>query len=211
MKSFDTYPSMFGQLSAMADMAAREASYALKTLQRAQKSAAPMERLQAVMENFDVMANTGCLGGEDNTRELQLLELLANKDRYRYEKRELYAQIADTLGAVEDAEWESEKEETESALESAGFARVERDDFEGWERGKEHVTIEMTHARKYSPRNSNPQFTGYEFRYTRDRLDVLFGVSGEFSKLVDVVELSHAEPAEAPAVPETTQGSGEVS
>ena len=173
----DGYPSMFGALTAHADHAARTARYALATLSRLQRLVGPMERLQTVMENMDIMAN------DENDRELRLLEKLDSTENY--DKRELRKAIHAALNEVEEADWEEERDTATIALEAAGFVSVERDDFEGYERGDEQITFEMEYDRK-NPRT--PQWIGYTMKYSRPDGTEWESHSGSFAEQLATIE-----------------------
>ena len=135
------------------------------------RSVALLERLAEVMHNeFDVSAY-------EDSKELRLLELLATDD-YKSERRELQSALNRILGEVAEKQREIEYDGAVESLRAAGFVDVENDDFDGWQRGTEQVSTEIT-------RNGG-EF-GYKFRYERDGREVLEGVSGEFGKLLEAV------------------------
>lgn len=174
------YPGISGQLSAVAESSAQDAAFAIATIDRAIKAVALLDRLAAVMHNeFDVSAYEPMLGESrgDWERELRLLELLA-EPRYEYERDHLRRAISGTLGDVEQQERENEFEGALDALRGAGFLEVERDDFEGLERGNERVSTAIC-----KPGGS----FGYSFCYEVDGRTVAEGESGEFNKLLDAV------------------------
>src|SRR5271166_3964069 len=177
--SGDEHPGMCGQLGALVGTAVREASYALATVARAQATVAPWEQLPILLYNsWDI-----------DTREIRLFEILTTDERYRSENRELRETVLKALREVEESEWEAETQEAEEKLIAAGFLRVERDDFEGYERGTEHITIEMNY------RHGTPkiEWVGYKFSFERGNVEVLAGVSGEFGKLLEAVRTKPEE------------------
>ena len=83
------------------------------------------------------------LGIDDDN--IAMLEMLCKRNCYLTEHRHLTQSILSAAGEVQDSERELEQDQTVEALEKAGFLAVELDDFEGWERGNQRVTIESKH------------------------------------------------------------------
>lgn len=177
------YPVLFGRLH----MEVTRMSYRAENLTEVIRDLELMERLLAVMERFEVYANIG-FRGEDNTRELRLLEILAENDEYDYERRQLESAIAKALNGVEESEWEKEYEGAIETMEAAGFERVEDDILDGWRRTVdgvvEEVVIEIV--------RKNRDF-GYKFEYEKKLPSgavLLNGKSGEFKKLLEVAGIA---------------------
>jgi hypothetical protein len=192
------YPKTFGGLRALADIAARDARFALAALERARTDIAPWEKLATLLYNsWDI-----------DTREIKLLELLTTNERYSLDSKELREMLLKTLREVEEMEWELEADESIRALKTAGFMEVERDDFEGYEHEirNERVSIEMDY------RHGHPkiEWVGYKFSFERDNTEILSGVSGEFGKLLEAVTAKQGE-ASTPCVggsPTSSSGEG---
>jgi len=171
------YPSMFGELSAHASAAASTAKYALEVVESMRPQFDLLERLQAVLENFDVMANPEC------SRELRLLEILCEKDDYKYERRKFSKAFTDTLNSVECQEWEAERDDAIDALMQIGFQESESDEYEGlirWvgEDGSKALERVIINYKKDGR---------FEFSFGINDETVVTGTSGEFSKLLEAV------------------------
>lgn len=178
----------------------RSATFAVRHVSEILEDVALLDRLQTVMESLEVYANIdrgyGSRPSQDNTRELRLLELLFKDDKYEYEARKLREAIAKTLNEVEEQEWETEQENAISALETAGFVRVEDDFLDGWRRmpdGQvvEEVVIEINTSRRHGIKEF-----GYKFSYERKDgttvMALVDGKSGEFGKLLEAIAVPTA-------------------
>jgi hypothetical protein len=179
--------------------AATEARSALTTVvERAIAFVAPMEQLSTLLYNaWDI-----------DEREIKLLEILTTNECYSHENGKLRTAVRQALREVEESEWENEVDGARQSLEAAGFRLVERDDFEGWERGDERVSIDMA----YQDGSTRPRrilWTGYRFSCERNNLEVCAGVSGEFGKLMEAIKARQAEPSTPCAESSAASSSGE--
>lgn len=194
----DPYPALTGMFSATVDTAAIEAQSGLTAVERAIASVAPMEQLSTLLYNaWDI-----------DREEINLLEILTTKECYSYENGKLRTAVWQALREVQESEWENEVEGARQSLEAATFRFVQRDDFEGWERGDERVSFHMAYQ---DTRSRCILWAGYRFSYERDTLELCAGVSGEFGKLLETIKAGQPEPSTPCAEGSTASSSGEGS
>lgn len=171
------YPVLFARLH----IKVRQLNWRVENLNDVMRDVDLAERLLNVMERFEVYANIG-FRGEDNTRELRLLELLATSDKYDYERRQLQGAIQKALDDVQEQESEAERDNAIEKIHEAGFETCETDDFDGYVRmsgsSDERIRIDI---------NQTAEKFGYEFSYEVDGQVVAEGQSGEFNKLLEAV------------------------
>ena len=148
------------------------------TLARARAQVAILERLWTACDKLGIYVPTD---GVDS--DLPWMEKLVSGE-YRSEASDLSEKIAEAISEIREGEYEAEAEKAVESMKSAGFEFVEDDEFEGYRRGGETVTIDQKH--------NGPDWW-YTFQYDHPYGTRVSGKSGEFSKLLDAIKGSEKE------------------